>query len=366
MKLKVVDAHSSGAPCRTVIGGLEDLGIVGSTMLEKKKYIEQNHDWLRTSLLQEPRGFPAVNADLVLPPCNPDADVGLVIINQRPIYPVMSGGNILCFTAAILHAGVVPIDNDNPVTIVRVDTPAGLVIAKAACRDGLVESVSVENVPSYATHLDTELHVPGIGNLTVDVAYGGMFYLIVSAKQLGLKLVPENAADICEIGERIRAAAVTAIKVDNPASTGMSVVDAVMIYDEPYSPENHGRSAVVMPMLPGAPTFATGANALIDRCPCGTGTSAQIAALHAKGKLRVGEDFRQESIIDEVYIARPVREIEVNGKPGIVPELVGTAHVIAESVIHISERDPLRHGFKVGDMWPGRVPSSPPTFGANG
>jgi proline racemase len=360
MKLKVVDAHSSGAPCRTVIGGLEDLGIVGKTMLEKKVFIEQNHDWLRTSLLQEPRGFPAVNADLVLPPCNPEADVGLVIINQRPVYPVMSGGNILCFTAAILHAGVVPIDHNNLVTVVKVDTPAGLVVARATCRDGIVESVAVENVPSFATHLDTKIDVPGIGELIVDVAYGGMFYLIVSADQLGLKITPENAADICEVGERIRAAAVKQIAVDNPASKGMSVIDAVMIYDRPHSPENHGRSAVVMPMLPGAPTFATGANALIDRCPCGTGTSAQIAALYAKGQLKLGEDFRQESIIDEVYIARPVREIDVNAKPGIVPELIGTAHVIAESVIHISDRDPLRYGFKVGDMWPGRIPSDVP------
>jgi len=112
-----------------------------------------------------------------------------------------------------------------------------------------------------------------------------------------------------------------------------------------------------MPMLPGAPTFATGTNALIDRCPCGTGTSAQIAVLHAKGKLKLGENFRQESIIDEVYIARPVREVDVNGRSAIIPELIGSAHVIAESVIHISDRDPLAHGFTVGDMWPGRIPS---------
>jgi proline racemase len=356
MKLQVVDAHSSGAPCRTVTGGLEHLNIVGKTMLEKKVYIEKNLDWLRTSLLQEPRGFPAVNADLVLPPCDPTADVGLVIINQRPVYPVMSGGNILCFTAAILHAGVVPIDDTRPTTTVRVDTPAGLVIARATCKGGKVTSVSVENVPSFATHLDTKIQIPGLGELVVDVAYGGMFYLIVSADQLEIELTPDKAADICELGERIRAAAVAAIKVANPASKGMSVVDAVMIYDKPHAPENHGRSAVVMPMLPGAPTFATGTNALIDRCPCGTGTSAQVAALVAKGQLAIGQDFRQESIIDEVYIARAVRSVEINGAQGIVPELVGTAHVIAESVIHILDEDPLRHGFTVGDMWPGRIP----------
>ncbi|GBR52421.1 proline racemase [Neokomagataea thailandica NBRC 106555] len=357
MKLKVVDAHSSGAPCRIVTGGLEDLGIVGKTMLDKKIYIEQNHDWLRTSLLQEPRGFPAVNADLVLPPCDPTADVGLVIINQRPVYPVMSGGNILCYVASILMAGVVPIDESKPITTVRVDTPAGIVTAHATCKNGKVLQVSVENVPSYATHLDTKITVEGLGELVVDVAYGGMFYLIVSADQLGLSLVPDNAAKICEIGEKIRASAVGQIKVDNPARKGMSVVDAVMIYDKPHDSKNHGRSAVVMPMLPGAPTFASGCNALIDRCPCGTGTSAQVAALVAKGALKIGEAFNQESIIDEVYTARPVREVEVNGHQGIVPELIGTAHIIAESIIHISEDDPLRHGFKVGDMWPGAIPA---------
>jgi len=308
-------------------------------------------------LLQEPRGFPAVNADLVLPPCDPSADVGLVIINQRPIYPLMSGGNILCFATSILHAGVVKIDEDNPVTIVRIDTPAGLVIAKATCRGGIVESVCVENVASYVTHLDTKLTVPSIGDLTVDVAYGGMFYLIVSANQLGLKLTPENGADICEVGEKIRAAAMAAIKVDNPASQGMNAIDAVMIYDKPHSSQNHGRSAVVMPMLPGAPTCARGVNALIDRCPCGTGTSAQMAVLYAKNLVKMGEDFRQESIIDEVYTARAVREVKINGRSAIIPELVGTAHIIARSVIHISDRDPLRHGFVIGDMWPGRIPS---------
>lgn len=358
MKLKVVDAHSSGAPCRTVTGGLDSLGIVGKTMLEKKVFIEQNLDWLRTSLLQEPRGFPALNADLVLPPCDPTADVGLVIINQRPIYPVMSGGNILCFVATILQAGVLPIDPHHPVTTVRVDTPAGLVVAHATCRDGKVLQVSVENVPSYATHLDTKLRLEGLGELVVDVAYGGMFYLIVSADQLDLELTPDNAAAICDTGERIRAAAVGSIKVENPASKGMSVVDAVMIYGKPHSPANSGRSAVVMPMLPGAPTFASGCNALIDRCPCGTGTSAQVAALVAKERLRIGEDFRQESIIDEVYTARAARTVSVGSKTGIVPELIGTAHIIAESVIHISEDDPLRHGFKVGDMWPGKLPKA--------
>jgi proline racemase len=145
--------------------------------------------------------------------------------------------------------------------------------------------------------------------------------------------------------------------VDNPASKGMSVVDAVMIYGKAHHPDNHGRSAVVMPMLPGAPTFAAGCNALIDRCPCGTGTSAQVAALVAKGQLAIGQEFRQESIIDEVYTARAVRRVSVNGKDGIVPELAGTAHIIPDSTIYISEHDPLRYGFTVGDMWPGKVKS---------
>lgn len=355
MKFQFVDAHSEGAPCRTIIGGLEALEITGGTMLEKKQFFEEHCDWLRTALLQEPRGFPAVNADLVVPPCDPTADVGLLILNQRRIGPMMSGGNILCFVTAILEAGVVPIDQSNPITVVRVETAGGICVARARCLNGKVLDVSIENLPSYATHLDVSLPVAGYGDITVDVGYGGMFYAIASAKELGLKLVPDNAAEIARVGEMIRASAYENIEVDNPASKTIKTVDAVLIADDPHSQENSGRSAVVMPMLSGAPTFASGVHSLIDRCPCGTGTSAQVAVLTAKGKLKIGESFRQESILDGVYTCRPIREIEVNGRAGIIPELTGSSHLTARGEIIISEEDPLRHGFKVGDMWAGKV-----------
>jgi proline racemase len=265
MILNVVDAHSSGAPCRTVTGGLDSLGIVGSTMLEKKKFVEDNHDWLRTSLLREPRGHPALNADLVVAPCDATADVGLIIINQRPVYPVMSGGNILCYVTSILEAGVLPIDQHSPVTTVRVDTPGGIVVAHAHCRGDKVEHVTVENVASYATHLDHKLDVPGLGTFTVDVAYGGMFYLIIAAEDLGLTIDPENATQLCELGERVREAAVESITVNNPASAAIGSVDAVNIVGAARSPANHGRSAVVMPMPPGHTGFAIRRGCLLLR-----------------------------------------------------------------------------------------------------
>ncbi|MEX4004442.1 proline racemase family protein [Paraburkholderia sp. EG285A] len=355
MNFQFVDAHSEGAPCRTIIGGLEPLAISGETMLKKKQYFEENCDWLRTALLQEPRGFPAVNADLVVPPCDPTADVGLLILNQRRIGPMMSGGNILCFVTAILEAGVVPIDTANPVTVVRVETAGGICVARARCDGGRVLDVSIENLPSYATHLDFKLPVPGYGEITVDVGYGGMFYAIASASELGLDLVPDNAAEIARVGELIRASAYKHIEVDNPASKSIKTVDAVLIAGAPHSPQNSGRSAVVMPMLSGAPTFASGVHSLIDRCPCGTGTSAQVAVLSAKGKLKLGDVWKQESILDGVYSCRPLRQIEVNGRDGIIPELTGSSHLIARGEIIISDSDPLRHGFKVGDMWAGRV-----------
>lgn len=356
MIIRAVDAHSSGAPCRTVVGGLEELNITGRTMLAKKQYIQQNLDWLRTALLQEPRGHPALNADLVLPPCDPRADVGLVILNQRPVGPLMSGGNILAFVTAILEAGVLPMNPEHAVTTVRVDTPGGLVVARATCHRGKVVDVAIENVPAYATHLDAPLDVDGIGRLTVDVAYGGMMYLMVPAEALGVEIRPEYAAEIGHLGERVRAAANQALTVDNPVGAGLSgVVDQVLVYGSPHSPENSGRSAVVMPMLPGPPTFATGVTTLIDRCPCGTGTSAQAATLVAKGRLAIGEVFRQESIIDGVYSVKPLRHVNSNGRSAIVPELRGTAHVFARSEIVIDDEDPLAHGFRVGDMWPGHA-----------
>jgi proline racemase len=349
---KVVDAHTSGAPARTVIGGLDELGIRGETMRAKKEYIQHNLDWLRTALLDEPRGNPALCADLLLPPCDPEADVGLVILNQRPVGPLMSGGNILAFVTAILESGAVPAGTRSGVTTLRVDTPGGLVTARATCKDGKVEHVSVQNVPSYATHLDAELHVPGLGRLTVDVAFGGMLYLLVSAAQLGLDIVPERAADIAAVAERVRAAAADSLTVRNPVGgSAADTVDQVLVYGGPHSPSNSSRSAVAMPMLPGSPAGVSGVSALIDRCPCGTGTCAQVAALVAKGELAIGDVFRQESITGGVYAVRPLCHADVHGTPGIIPELTGSAHVYARSDIVISDDDPLRHGFRVGDLW---------------
>jgi len=355
VELTVIDAHSSGAPCRTVVDGLEPLGITGRTMAEKKLFVQEELDWLRTALLEEPRGHPAVNADLVVPPCDPTADVGLIILNQRPVGPFMSGGNILSFVTSILQAGVVPIDESAPVTDVRVETAGGIVVAHAHCSRGRVERVSIENLPSYATHLGTPLDVPGIGEIAVDVAYGGMMYLLVDARDLGVEIVPEAAAEIGLLAERCRAAAAEQLLVVNPVGGTLGrQVDSTLVYSAPHASRNSGRSAVVMPMLPGPPSFASGVTTLIDRCPCGTGTSAQVASLVAKGVLGIGDTWRQESIIDEVYTVRPLRAVDVDGTAGIVPELTGSAHVYARTQVVIDDRDPLRHGFRVGDIWPGR------------
>ena len=352
MIFDVVDAHSGGAPCRIVIGGLETLAISGATMLEKKQFVERNLDWLRTSLLREPRGHPALNADLVLPPCDPTADVGMVILSQQPVGPRMSGGNILCFVTSILEAGVIPIDRERSATTVRVETPGGIVVAHAECHGDRVERVTVESVPSFATVLDHPLNVPGLGTLKVDVAYGGIHYLIVDANSLGISIDPENASRICELAERVRGAAVDAVILDDANGASSTSVDSVLVASAPRSRDNHGRSAVVMPMLPGPPRSSSGVSALVDRCPCGTGTSAQVASLVAKGRLALGEEFRQESIIGQVYSVRAIREVQVAGRPGIVPALTGSAHIIARSQIHVSDDDPLRHGFVVGDIWP--------------
>ena len=352
MLLDVVDVHSGGAPCRIVTGGLDGLGIAGSTMLEKKRYVEQNLDWLRTSLLQEPRGHPAVNADLVVDACDPTADIGMIIINQRAVYPLMSGGNILCFVTAILESGVVPIDSTQAVTTVRVDTPAGLVIAHATCSGNRVLSVTVENVPSFPTHLDKIIDVPGVGTFTVDVAFGGAWYLMIQADELGVKITPEDASRLCELGERVRAAAYDAADAEDSFQGGLREIDAVNILGSPQSVRNHGRSAVVMPMVSGAPRRGSGVRALVDRCPCGTGTSALVATLVAKGELALDEDFRQESILDQVYSVRAIRRAEQENPNAIVPAITGVAHVTAWSKIVLGKSDPLNHGFTVGDVWP--------------
>src|SRR6266852_5434261 len=200
--ITAVDAHACGEPGRVITGGVLD--VPGKTMFEKKVYLEAHADHIRKRMLREPRGYPAANCNLILPPTHPEADAGFVIMEQV-VYPPMSGTNTICVVTVLIETGMVKAVE--PVTHLKLETPAGLIAVDAEVRHGNVRKVTFRNVPAFATHLDAKVEVRGLGTVTVDVAYGGMFYVIADATALGFRLDPAEARDIVRVAEMIKTAA---------------------------------------------------------------------------------------------------------------------------------------------------------------
>ncbi|HMD96154.1 MAG TPA: proline racemase family protein [Terriglobia bacterium] len=344
--ITAVDAHAGGEPGRVIVGGVLD--VPGRTMFEKKAYLETRADHLRRRMLREPRGYPAANCNLILPPTRPDADAGFVIMEQTE-YPPMSGTNTICVVTVLIETGMVPARE--PITRLRLETPAGLVAVEAEVAGGKVTRVTFENVPAFAVHLDTPVEVPTLGTVTVDVAYGGMFYVIADAARLGLRLAPDEARDIVRLGEMIKAATreqLPAVHPENPAISGVTIAQ---LSGPAASPGAAARNAVVVSTGSldwNRPASWTGA---LDRSPCGTGTCAKMATLHAKGKLALGQDFPHEGILGTIFTGRLIRETRVGPYPAVVPTLSGKAWITGFAQYVVDPDDPFPDGFTVGDIW---------------
>jgi proline racemase len=282
-------------------------------------------DRLRRFLLREPRGSVATHANLIVPATRPDCAFGYVIMEPTE-YPLMSGSNTICVATVALETGVV--EMTEPETVLRLEAPAGVVEARCACRDGRVESVELTNVPSFATHLDSTLEIESLGTISVDVAFGGMWYAIADAAALGFELAPHEARDLCAAGEAIRVAAREQLTGD---------VSIVQIAGTWQGVGAVSRNAVVI--APGR----------LDRSATGTGLSARMAALHARGSMRVGDTMTHASVIGSTFDGRIVAETE----QGIVPAIRGSAFITGRSELYVDDRDPFPEGYLVNDTWPG-------------
>jgi proline racemase len=344
--VQAVDLHACGEPGRVIVGGVLDMP--GATMFEKMRHLEAHGDDLRKRMLREPRGYPAANCNLILPPTNPDADAGFVIMEQVE-YPAMSGTNTICVTTALLETGMIPMTE--PVTELTLEAPAGLIRVRADCRDGKVTHVTFRNVPAFAVHLDAAIEVPTLGRVIVDVAWGGMFYVIADAAPFGLRLTPDEGRDITRIGELIKAATQEQLPVVHPENPDIRDVTIAQLSGPPASPENHRRNAVVVSTGKldwQRPSTWTGA---IDRSPCGTGTCAKMATLHARGQLSIGAPFRHEGVLGTVFTGRLVEETSIGPYRAVVPELSGTAWITGFAQYVVDPQDPFPEGFTVGDIW---------------
>lgn len=332
----VVGVHAAGEVGDVVTGGVLD--VPGKTMFEKMMYFWTKADQVRQLLLNEPRGRVSKNANIVLPPCDPRADAGFIILESEE-YPPMSGSNIICTTTALLETGMIKMLE--PTTVVNLDTPAGLVSVTAECEAGKCKSVAFDNVPAFVFARDLKLDVPGIGNIACDIVWGGMFFAMVDITQIGLEVESINGAKLVEHGERIKRAAQAKIDPVYPPNPEIHGVSNFCFY-APLRDGPDGKSALnAVVVSPGR----------LDRSPCGTGTCARMAQLHAQGLLVEGEDFRHIGITGTEFVGRIRGTTKVGDYPAILPTVKGSAWIMSFQQVVLDPTDPFPEGFRVGDAW---------------
>ena len=324
-----VDSHTEGMPTRVITGGVPQLP--GDTMLERKLRFEEERDELRLLLMQEPRGHGAMSGAILQPPTRPDADWGVLYIEVSGCLPMCGHGTIGVATV-LVETGMVEVTE--PETLIRLDTPAGLVEAHVHVEDGRATAVSLLNVPSFLHEAGAVVEPPGLGPVTYDMAFGGNFYALVDAASVGLRPEPEQAQALID--------------------SGLAIMAAINASDPPVHPEDdriHGCRHVVFhePGKNGADARAATSihPGWLDRSPCGTGTSARIAQLHALGELKTGEEFVNESVIGTRFRARVVEETSVAGRPAIVPEITGRAWITGIGQYLLDPSDPFPAGFRL-------------------
>jgi proline racemase len=344
--IQAVDAHACGEPGRVIVGGVLD--VPGRTMLDKMRHLHDHGDGLRKLMLREPRGYPAANCNLILPATHPEAVAGYVIMEQTE-YPGMSGTNTICVTTVLLETGMVPMQE--PVTELALESPAGLIRVRAECAFGKVTRVTFRNVPAFAVYVDRQIEVPHLGTITVDVAYGGMFYVIAEAAPFGLQLTPDEGRDIVRIGEMIKAAAHQQLQVEHPLEPAFRGITIAQLTAPPTRPGAHAKNSVIVSTGQldwGRPATWTGA---IDRSPCGTGTCARMAALYAKSQLSLNDDFHHEGILGTIFTGRLLEETQVGAYRAVVPSISGRAWITGFCNYVLEDDDPFPEGFTLGDIW---------------
>ena len=322
-----VDSHTEGMPTRVVVGGVGVLP--GTTMEERRQYLMKEADHLRTWLMYEPHGHSAMSGSIVQPPTRPDADWGVVYIEVSGCLPMCGHGTIGTATV-LVETGMV--EATEPETVIRLDTPAGLVIARVHVEGTRAKSVTIENVPSFVTELDAIVEVPGVGAVRYDMVYGGNFYAIVELSELGRAFGKEHAPELLELG--------------------LSIMNAINTTNPPTHPENPAIDRVHHVQLVAADStaqFSRHAMAIypgwFDRSPCGTGTSARVAQLVARGQLAIGEPLINESIIGTRFTGRANGTTTVSGVPAILPEITGRAWITGTSQHMLAPDDPFPAGF---------------------
>jgi len=325
-----IDSHTMGEATRVVIGGIGP--IPGPTVAEKKKYLAENIDNIRTMLMHEPRGHRDMFGAILLEPTDKRADLGIVFMNSRSYLNMCGHGSIGAITT-VLEMGLFPMTE--PFTKIVLETPAGIVYGTAAVNNGAVKNVIIQNVPSFLYRQDILIDIPDIGTVPVDIAFGGNFFALVSVEKLGLEIIPQQLHKLVEIGMYIREQLNQKVEVVHPLLPYICSIDLVELFSPPHGSEAHARNVTVF----GDKQF--------DRSPCGTGTSAKLATLYAKGKLALGQDFIYESIIGTTFKGRVINETKVGNISAVVTEISGRAFITGIQQFVYNPDDSLKFGFLV-------------------
>lgn len=331
-----VGVHCAGETCDVIVGGVRD--VPGKTMYEKMMYMWKNNDELRNLLLNEPRGCSAMCHNLLLPPCNPEADIGFIIMEHEE-YPPMSGANTVATATCLLETGIIPMEE--PETIVKLDAPAGLVTVYAECSNGKCKSVRFHNVPAFVFALDKEIAVPGLGTIKVDLVYSGMIFVLVDAASVGIRIKSSQGGHIVEVGERIKRAVAEQtdpFHPENPDIRGATILE----FTDPVTNYKDGKASLnTVVVSPGR----------LDRSPCGTGTCARLAVLHARGQLADGEPLYHYGITGTEFIGRIHGTTKVGDYDAVYPSVTGSAWITSFKQVVLDATDPFPQGLRVGDVW---------------
>ena len=328
-----VEAHAAGCPLRVITGGFPM--IPGKTVVEKTQYLRDEMDHLRTAVLFEPRGHSGMCATVITESSAPGADLGMLILEPQGYVP-MCGHCTIATCTVLVETGMVQVEE--PVTKINLETLAGLIEARVSVENGRAKSVTIQNIPAFLYEKGVKLQTKEFGEIVADLAYGGMYYLLVPAESAGLTLKEGELDRIIASGMSIRADALQQLNIVHPGLDDREQAHyggtmQVQFYGPPTHPEAHSKNVVVIP--PNS----------IDRSPCGTGTCSRLATLYTDGKIGMGEEFVYESYIGTLFRVRAVAETIVGNYPAIVPELTGSGHVTAMHQFVLDPDDPLKHGF---------------------
>ena len=330
--IQLLDVHCEGEVGKVITSGIIDLP--GATMVDKMNHLNRVDDSLRRFVIFEPRGSVQMSVNLLLPPTRPEAQAGFIVLQADEAHP-MSGSNCMCVVTALLETGMIAMGE--PETTLVLDTAAGLVTAKAHCRDGRCERVSLDMVPAFVEELDVEVRTDEWDVVSADLAFGGVYYALVDVAQLGLRIEPSQARDLVSAGMSLKKAINDSVKVQHPEIPDIDHVAYVMFRDR--DPDGALRTCTTL--FPGR----------VDRSPCGTGSSANLACLHARGEIDVGAKTLSRSIIDSEFEVELRGTTKVAGREAILPRISGRAWIFGMHQLGVEPSDPFPLGYTLSDTW---------------